>query len=96
MLSTCRGAYLAEDLQPAMSSDIRGANQPAADMQEPYHDLKLVSCNFGMQPFSSEQQYDHALRVVEILDEINTAERSDFIFGCEAGGPQQDSLAAIL
>ena len=48
MLSTCRGAYLAEDLQPAMSSDIRGASQAAADMQQPYRDLKVVSFNFGM------------------------------------------------
>ena len=34
-----------------MSSDIRGANQPATNMQDPYGELKLVSVRLDSHAF---------------------------------------------
>ncbi len=91
MLPTRGGAYLAGASQPAMSSDIRSASQPAADMQLPYCDLKLVSFNFGTQAAamtSAEQEEEHAVQTAKFVDTMGASVRPDFIFGCEMASQQ--------
>ncbi len=94
MLPIC-GAYFTGASQPAMSSDIRGASQPAADIQLPYCDAKVVSFNFGMHSLarkSDKERDDDAAQLSVVLDDINQAEQPNVIFGCEVGGLQQGSF----
>ena len=85
------GAFLDGASQPAMSSDIRGASQPAGDMQHAYHNLTLVSFNFGIQQsmMTSASWDTHADKLALLLNTIDDAVKPDFIFGCEMGGHQQ-------
>ncbi len=87
-----RGAYLDGASQPAMSPDIRGAIQPAGDMQHAYRELTPVSFSFGVQQSmmaSVYQREERANKLAFLLSEIGEIVNPDFFFGGDVGDDQQ-------
>ena len=59
-----------------MSSDIRGANQPAAHMQDPYGELKLVSVRLDSHAFRHAADLCEARRRAELQRVLRIAPRA--------------------
>ena len=59
-----------------MSSDIRGANQPATNMQDPYGELKLVSVRLDSHAFHHAADLCEARRRAELQRVLRIAPRA--------------------